>query len=684
MSLTQANRPAAISTPLGEDVLLLRRMTVTEELGRLFEFNLDLLSEDQNINIPAILGQNITVRLELPSGATRYFNGYVSRFLYSGTSGRLALYQATVHPWLWFLTRTSDCRIFQEKTVPDIIKEIFREHGFTDFEERLSETYRTWEYCAQYRETDFNFVSRLMEQEGIYYYFTHESDKHKLVLSDSYSSHDSITDYERIPYHPPEETGRLEHEHISEWVVSQQIQPGAYTLDDFDFTRPRADLTVRSTETREHAQSDYEIYDYPGEYLQTDDGDSYVRARIEELQAQHERLQGQGNARGVAAGGLFELTGYPREDQNREYLVVSATHYVQVGGYESHDGQAGPVYNGSLVAIAARQPYRSPRITPKPAVQGPQTAMVVGKDGEEIWTDEYGRVKLHFHWDRATDVAGEDRSCWIRVSQVHAGKGFGGIDIPRIGEEVIVEFLEGDPDRPIVTGRIYNGDNRPPNDLPSAGMVSGLKSNTTPGGGGNNAMMMDDTKGKEAVTIHGQHDMNTTVENDQTCTVHNNRTTTIDVDDAETVGSNQTLSVGGNQTVNIKGTREETVTGAETITIESSRTENVTGSENVTIDAATTHTINADYTRDVSGNYTLTASSNIKTDAGGKWEGLGGTKAIVSAPDIKIEGTTKIQIVCGASSITLEPAKISISSGSGNIDVHAPGVDVKGGKIQLN
>ena len=359
MSALQSERAIEIVTPLGEDVLLFHRMTATETLGRLFQFEIDLLSMDPNIPFDKLLGQNVTVQLELPQDETRYFNGFVSRFSQEGSVDDFNAYSMTVHPWLWFLTRTADCRIFQKKKVPDIIKEVFRDHGFTDFEEALSGSYRTWEYCVQYRETDFNFVSRLMEQEGIYYYFKHESNRHVLVLSDSVSSHDPFPGYERIPYFPPDEHLRREKHHIHEWTISQEVQPGVYALNDYDFENPKANLQVKSAIPRDHAQSKMEIFDYPGEYVQTKDGEAYVRARIEELQAEYEQVQGQSNARGLAVGSLFQLTDYPRDDQNREYLVVAATHELESDAYSSGSSAGSEdVYACSFTALQSRQPYR--------------------------------------------------------------------------------------------------------------------------------------------------------------------------------------------------------------------------------------------------------------------------------------------------------------------------------------
>lgn len=554
-ALTQKHRLMAVSSPLGEDVLLFRRLTAIEELSRPFEYHLDLLSEDWDIRFDDLLGQTMTVRLELPENEEpRYFNGYVSRFSYVGTHGRYATYQATLRPWLWLLTRTADCRIFQEKKVPDIIKEIFREAGFTDFEEHLSGNYRQWEYCVQYRETDFNFVSRLLEQEGIYYYFKHVNGKHTLVLADSYSAHQPVAGYEEIPYFPPDQHRRLELDYIFNWTVEQHVQPGAYALNDFDFKVPRKGLRCSSAISRQHAQADFEIFDYPGEYVESADGDQYARARIEELQAQHEVAHGQGNARGLTVGALFRLTGFPRADQNREYLILSATHQLQTNEYESDRfGGTEERYECTFSAMDAQQPYRAPRLTPKPVVQGPQTAMVVGKSGEEIWTDEYGRVKVQFHWDRY-GKADENSSCWIRVAQNWAGKQWGAVYLPRIGHEVIVEFLEGDPDQPIITGRVYNGMAMPPYELPAQKTKSALKSLSSKGGGGFNEFRFEDKKGDEQIFIHAEKDQHNRVKKDTREWVGQDRHLIVIRDQFEQVQGDKHLSVTGDQNEKINGT----------------------------------------------------------------------------------------------------------------------------------
>ena len=602
MAGLQTHRALEITTPLGEDVLLFHRMTATEELSRLFRFELDLLSENHSISFEDLLGQKVTVRLELPHDKNRYFNGFVSRFSQTGTLGNYALYHATVHPWLWFLTRNADCRIFQDKTVPDIIKQVFRDHGFTDFEEALSGSYRTWEYCVQYRETDFNFVSRLMEQEGIYYYFKHDKTKHTLVLADSISSHEPFPGYQQVRYRPPDDRVQ-DFETIYDWHISKEVQPGTYSLNDFDFKKPRANLLVKSSQLRRHSRAASEIYDYPGEYIKTEEGETLVRARIQELQAEYEQLQGQANARGLSVGCLFNLIDFPRKDQNREYLIVSATHHLESDMYESGMGGGGEIYTCSFTAMPGMQPFRPARSTPKPMVQGPQTAIVVGPSGSEIYTEEYARIKVRFHWDRKSK-GDENSSCWIRVAQLWAGSRWGGIHIPRIGQEVMVEFLEGDPDRPIITGRVYNNDNKPPYDLPAKATQSGVKSRSSKNGNPNNynEIRFEDEKGNEEILIHAErnmkievekdedheveHDRTITVKNDEKHDVLNNRTTTIMNNDTQTVNNKRDVTIATTLTINC-GLGATIVCGASGLTINSAGPVSISASAGITLTAPT-------------------------------------------------------------------------------------------------
>ena len=578
MSATQSNSQAKIKTPLGPDVLLLSDMTMTEELGRLFSMNLTLLSEKADIKFEKILGENITIELELAGGGKRYFNGYVTSFSQTGGSSRYTEYQATVQPWFWFLTRTADCRIFQKKSVPDIVKEVFRDLGFSDFKDKLTKNYRTWEYCVQYRETDFNFVSRLLEQEGIYYYFTHKDGVHELVLSDGISAHQPLpSGYSKIDFYPPDSSAVRKKEDIFSWQISKQVQPGKYELNEFDFEKPTADLITKSDDIKAHQKSDYEIYDYPGEYVKTDDGDKYVQARIEELHSEYETGQGQSGVRVMNTGFLFKLDKFSRADQNREYLITNAMHTIHSHVYDSGGGDSGDPYSNSFSVIDSKTPYRAARITPKPIVQGAQTAIVVGPDSEEIHTDKYGRVKIQFHWDRY-GKKNENSSCWVRVAQIWAGKKWGGIHIPRIGQEVIVDFMEGDPDQPIITGRVYNADHMPPYDLPENKTQSGIKSRSSKDGTPTdfNEIRMEDKKGEEELYIHAEKNQKNVVENNETTSVGHNRTEIIGKergkgDETITIYGNRKVIVGekgnGNEDLTVRGNRDRVVEDNETIDI---------------------------------------------------------------------------------------------------------------------
>jgi len=565
MDITQSQRSIQIATPLGKDKLLFYRMTGSERLGALFEYELELLGTDSDIDPEKLLGQNVTIRMELADGGWRYFNGYVSRFGHYGTLDYLALYRASVRPWLWFLTCNADCRIFQNQTIPDIVKEIFRIHGYSEFEERLSEAYKPREYCVQYRETDFNFISRLLEEEGIGYYFRHEDGNHTLVLTDSVHAHTPFEGCPEIPFIHP---GNIEHykqDHIDEWSFAQEVQPGTYEATNYDFTKPRADLRAKSMVQRSHPHAKFAVFDYPGPHLQTDHGESYTRRRIEEHHARFEQSTGQGNARGLACGYRFTLVGYPREDQNREYLITATRFHLSSNEYLSGMAGTPEEFACRFSALEAKTVFRPQRLAPKPVVQGPQTAVVVGKAGEEIWTDEHGQVKVKFHWDRY-GKKDENASCWVRVSHPWAGQGWGAISIPRIGQEVIVDFLEGDPDRPIITGRVYNADTRAPFALPGAAVISGIKSNTHKGKG-YNEISMDDTAGKEKFLIHSQYDMTTTVRNNDHQHVMVDRTIHVDGKHTETIKKDLHLTVAEGNQVNIVESGHLHIQAAQTITL---------------------------------------------------------------------------------------------------------------------
>ena len=700
-------RQLGITEPTGD--LEIESMQASEQLGRLFEYELSLFSHNEAVDIDKILGQNVTVMLQLPGGEDRYFNGYVSRFSQVGRNEQgYATYEASLRPWLWFLTRTADCRIFQEKKVPEIIKEICKAEGFADIEDKLSGSYRTWVYCVQYRETDYNFISRLMEQEGIYYYFRHEDGKHTLVLCDAPGSHDSIGD--PIPWRPPSLSGRGRTVCISEWLLTREVKPGAFALNDYDAEKPKASLQARSLVKRNHAAAEYEIYDYPGEYLESADGDQYAGVRIEELHAEFEEVSGNTDCRLMSTGGLFKMEQYPREDQNREYLAVSANYEMISDVHATGATSDAQDFNCWFRAIDSKTQFRTPRTTPKPVIQGPQTAVVTGPSGEEIYPDKYGRIKVQFHWDRY-GKKDENSSCWIRLAHLWAGKGWGGQHIPRIGQEVMVEFLEGDPDQPIITGRVYNADNMPPYELPGNKTQSGIKSRSTKGGGNDNfnEIRFEDKKGEEEVYIQAEknhtqltkndrsedvgHDRSLHVGNDKSETIDHDKTINVTNDHSESIGKNKTLSVGVDHKESVGKNMTITVGSNLTESVVINYMENVGAAMELTVGAGMAETVGIDKEQNIGKDKSISIGKNKSEDVGdNKTVSVGKDQTVKIGKTLTYDVADQITIKTGKASITMKKdGTITIEGkditvkGSGAINVKASkDIVMKGKKILEN
>jgi type VI secretion system secreted protein VgrG len=696
-----AARVMQVQTPLAEDKLLFYQLRGQEELSRPFDFSLTLLSLDKAVNLDDVLGKAVCVQVALPENRQRYFSGYVTRLAQGGMVGRFYRYTATVRPWLWFLTRTADCRIFQDMTVPDILKQVFADCGVADVAYKLSASYRKWTYCVQYRETDFNFVSRLMEQEGIYYYFKHDKGRHTMVIADSTSAHTPFEGYKNLTYVDPTRVVRTDQERIDTWDLAREIQPTAYAQDDYDFERPSAELLTKKKVTRKH-DTDFEIYDFPGEYVQTADGEHYAGVRIDEYSTQFEKVRGSSNAKGICVGSTFHLSGQERDDQNREYLVVSASHTVDYAEYEGLPDHAPSDFQTSFVAMPAAQQFRPARLTPKPLVQGPQTAVVVGPAGDEIYTDKYGRVKVQFPWDRR-GKKDENSSCWMRVSHPWAGKNWGMIAIPRIGQEVIVDFLEGDPDDPIITGRVYNAEQMPPYALPANMTQTGTKTRSTKGGDASNfnEIRFEDKKGSEQLFIHAEKNQDIEVEHDETHWVGNDRTKKVDHDERTTVKHDRTESVGNNEQISIGANRTESVGGNESISIDKDRTETVSKNESITVGESQSLSVGKDQSLAVSGDRTATIDKGETIKIGKDQTVSVGANRTTSVDKedklsvgkkLTVDAGEEIVLQTGSASITLKKdGTITIKGsditldGSGNINVKAGGnVTMKGSKVSQN
>ncbi len=666
---SQATRSLAVGTALGDDKLLIHRMSGTEQLGRQFEYHLELSSTDEKIEFEKILGTDMTVRFAIDGKKERYFNGIVSRFVMMSATVGEARYQATLVPFTWLLTRTSDCRIFQNKSVIDIIKLIFKERGLPNVDESLSGTYQPVDYIVQYRETDFNFISRLMEHEGIYYYFKHENGKHTMVLCDNPSAHNPYEGYDKIRFRESRDI-RLGEEIIDKWELEKSVQPAGVEHHDFNFEQPREPVQgANSPPSPKHKHaSEFRLFDYPGDFDEAGKGDDRARVRAEQLKARYETIHAHGNAKGIKCGSKFKLENFPRGDQNDECLITSANYYLVNPDFRS-GGESEQEFTCSFVAIPAKTIYRPPRKTPKPVVQGPQTAIVVGPSGEEIFTDKYGRVKVRFHWDRNSNKhAIDQRSCWIRVSEAWAGRKWGTIFIPRIGQEVIVEFLEGDPDRPIITGRVYNAVEQVPYALPENKTMSTIKTSSSKGGEGFNEIRFEDKAGSEELFMHAQKDQNVKVLNNYKEHVNANRHKLIGNCQFEKIKKDKHMTVEGDHFEKNDGDQHRILEGDQMTKIEGSISKTVIKDWKVQVDGECGIKIAKDYNSSCD-NYTIETNGNMDSKAGG---------------DVALEASSNVHIKGGSNVVVEGGSTISLVVGGNFVTIDSGGVHISGSIVNIN
>lgn len=554
-----------VTPPAGAESLLFWKLNGTEVMSRSFALNVTMLSEDGNIDRKSLLGKSLTVTVPTQGMQPRYFNGKITEVNLQSTElngVRYAVYLLKTESDLWPLLRDRNQRIFQNQRVPDIIKTILAEYGVRT-EDKLTGEYRNWEYCVQYQESSYNFISRLMELEGIYFYFRHELDSHTLVLMDSVEHHQPYSGYEIIPYHPSLSGGTTSEEGIGQWAISERVTPGLYSIDDYDFRKPNAWMFQARQNPASPSPGQIDYYEWPGRFVDHQHGEFYARIRQEEWLAEQQRIDATGTALGITPGHTFTLGNPPFTGSSSEYLVVSAAYTLEENSYAS-GSTTDSVHQIQFVVIPADITFRAAQSTDWPRTHGPQTARVVGPQGETIWTDKYGRVKVKFHWDR--HAKGDDTSsCWVRVSSAWAGQGFGGVQIPRVGDEVVVDFINGDADRPIITGRVYNEASMPPWELPADSTRMGFMTRSKDGNRDNASyLFFEDRLGSESVDLHSERDMNVSVEGIHTETVHKEtvythkltRSVTVDDHDTQTFNKGQTISVTA------KG-REETIVDNE-------------------------------------------------------------------------------------------------------------------------
>ena len=657
VEVTQTNRLLSLDTPLGQDVLVIERWTGTESVSGLFTYELELLADlqqqqDQKVIPEDLLGKDVTITLELAEG-DRYFNGIVKRFIEGHRDDRFAHYRAEVVPWLWVATLKSNCRIFQNLTTLDIIKQIFdglkSSCDSVQYRDATTGSYVSWDYCVQYRETDFNFVSRLMEQEGIFYYFEHDQGQHTLVLADSNTAFPTCADQPKARY--VSNIGYAEREDvILHFQKQQEVRPGKYSLRDYHFELPSKTLEKNEpTTVNVGNNASLEMYDYPGDYVprfnQTSSrlgdvesmGQDVAKLRMMEEEVAHQVHSGKSDCRAFYSGCTFELTGHPAGMDGKYIIVQMHQAVTQSPGYMSDEESTEP-YQSSIVCLPYDVPFRPRRLTPKPVVQGPQTAIVCVKDGEESWLDKYGRVRVQFHWDREGEY-NENSTCWLRVSQPWAGNTWGAHFWPRVDQEVIVDFLEGDPDQPIVTGCVYNASQMPPYDLPDHYTVSGIKTRSSKNGSSSNfnELRFEDKIGDEQIFMNAEKDMDLRVENDS----------------REFIGQDRHLIVKQNQIEKVEGDKHL----------------HVVGDHKEKIEGAMSLTVTGDQKEQVNGGYSLQVSQSIDEKVGMK-------RAVDAGQEIHLKGGMTVIIEAGM--------QLSLKGPGGFVDIGPSGVTIQGTMVLIN
>lgn len=543
VNTSQGARSVQLQGPAALQGFRLTRLSGREQISRPFEYELSLLGADSGVD--GILGQSVTVTLNLGGGGKRYFNGVVTEFAQVGYGVRYHEYRAVLRPAFWLLSHRADCRVFQKKSTPDIFTEVCKQAGSIDQRQALSSSYQPWEYRVQYRESDFDFVSRLLEHEGIFYYFEHSAGKHVLVLSDDVGKLTSVSGYDTVPFYPPSAApAQRERDHLSEWAVYRSFQAASFASLEYNFETPSAAARAASAVAKRKDSSKYEIFEYPAgaRELTAAGVEHLAKVRAEQLQGSQSVGRSSGDAAGLSAGRIFKLTGHPRKDCNSKYLIVTSVIEVTSDSAQTQAvAEEAPHVRVAIESVEADTPYRPQRSTPRPLIQGAQTARVVGPSGKEIWSDKYGRVKVQFHWDRL-GKSDDASSCWVRVASTWAGKNWGAQQVPRVGQEVVVSFLDGDPDRPLIIGSVFNAEAMPPYELPANATRSGLKSRTSLDGSAENfnELSFEDKKGAEQIYLHAEKDLQVVVEN--------NRVTTVQKDDQCTVKNDLTVTVSGKET----------------------------------------------------------------------------------------------------------------------------------------
>ncbi len=671
--------------------LAVARFEGREGISELFHFEIVLVSNDPSLSLSTFVGQPALLTLSSGGDDHRYVHGIISRFAHGEEGKDRTIYRATLVPKVWRLQHRHDVRIFQGLSVGKIIEKVLSGAGLASSEYRLNlqHAHPTREYCVQYRESDWAFVSRLMEEEGIFYSFTHGQEGEVLVMSDGRHTSHAIAAPSHVVYRPS--LGALGHgESVAEFSYSEEIRSGKVSLTDFNFKKPNVSLMSHSAAD---IDADLEIYDYPGEYDLPGDGAALAKVRLEEQQAVRRVAQGKSSCVRFASGHTFTLAEHPRDAYNHAYLLTRLRHRGSQPIMGEAGADHGDPYEVAFEAIPDDVVFRPARVTPRPTVKGVQTALVVGPAGEEIHTDEHGRVRVQFFWDRK---GGHDdkSSCWIRVSQMWAGAGWGAITIPRIGQEVVVDFVEGDPDRPLITGRVYHGTNQPPYPLPAEKTKSTWKSNSSPGGDGYNEIRFEDKKGGEEVYLHAQKNMRTDVLNDKGEHVGRNRTRDVDGSETVHVAKKRQISVDGSQKHTVKGTNKqivllshsEVIGGLESVKVAGVATRTVGGAQLETVGAYKRVRVKAYHDEAIGANMKVSVGRDKKEEVGGNSTEIvskNKTSTVMGECDVSVSKKMTVAVNKDLSEVVGESASLEVGKRltvtCGKVKIH---VD-KDGKVDI-
>ena len=684
LTYAQKGRAISVETVLGPDALLLESFEGKESIAGGFKYTLGLLAKDPGISAAKLIRTLATVKLGQADGSERVINGLVSRFVQLDQAEGLTVYEAEIRPWYWFLSLTSDFCIWQNKSIPEIVKAVCSEQGFTDLVFKCVKPHKPHEYRVQYGETHLDFITRLMEEEGIFWFADHDGKKCNMVVADDNSVAKTAVKLRlsTIAHDTEDET-------VLSWFnVSQDVRPGKYTHMDYNFETPSTQL--KGQHAGKHSS---EVVEFPGGFETRDDADPLATLRYQEIVAEQVEAEGAGRCRALKAGGKIEVSKHPNKALNTAYLITSVKQSAKLGDFRT-GGDPGLAFKSSFTAIPFDTPYKPERSTELPRAYGYESAVVVGPAGEEIFTDKYGRVKVQFFWDRR-GKKDDKSSCWVRVSTVWAGKGWGVINTPRIGQEVLVAFLNGDPEDPIIVGRVYNAEQMPPYALPANKTQSGIKTRSTLNGSPDNfnEIRFEDKKGSEELYIHAEKDKNEVVENDNAEKIGHDEKIDVGHDQAITIGNDQALSVGNDQRISVDKNRALNVGKDENIGIGKNRSESVGENESVNVGKDRSHTVGKNESLTVSDNRTQSIGKNDDVSIGEKRTTNVGTDDVLAVgKKLVITAADEITFKAGDASITMKKSgEITIKGsdlkleGSGKINVKASSdVVLKGSKVSAN